>query len=72
MSMQVGYSPPVCFMKGTIPVNTVQQRQKRSASGVKTIALDTRMVFAQYRLAVLLSVSGSATFALVLHILFLR
>ena len=70
--MQVGYPPTVCFMKGTMPVDTVQQRQKRSISGAKAIALEEKMVFAYYRLSVLLAVSGSATFALVLHLIFSR
>ena len=56
-------------MKGVIPVNTMQQRQKRSTSGAKAIALDEKMTFAYYRLYILLSALGSAVFALVLHII---
>jgi hypothetical protein len=59
-------------MKGAIPVDTVQQRQKRSISGAKAIALDEKMIFAQYRLYILLSALGSAAFALVLHVIFSR
>ena len=57
------------LMKGVIPVNTMQQTQKRSTSGAKAIALDEMKTFARYRLYVLLSVLGSAAFALVLHII---
>jgi hypothetical protein len=59
-------------MKGTISVGTIQQRQKRSMSGAKAIALDEKVIFARYRLSLLLSVLGSATFALLLHLIFLR
>ena len=59
-------------MKGTIPVDTMQQRQKLSIGGAKAIALDQKMIFARYRLFILLSVLGSAVFALLLHIIFLR
>lgn len=70
--MQVGYPPTLCFMKGAMPVDTMQQRQKRSISGAKAIALDEKMILAHYRLSILLSILGSAAFALVLHLLFLR
>lgn len=59
-------------MKGTIPVDTMQQRQKRSVSGAKAIALDQKIIFARYHLSILLSVLGSAAFALLLHIIFFR
>ena len=59
-------------MKGAIPVNTMQQRQKRSISGAKAIALDEKVIFARYRLSILLSVLGSAAFALLLQIIFSR
>ena len=68
--MQVGYPPAVwLFMKGAIPVDTVQRKQKRPISGAKAIALDQKAVFAYYRLSILLSVLGSAAFALLLHII---
>jgi hypothetical protein len=57
-------------MKGAIPVDTIQQRQKRLTSGAKAIALDERMTFARYRLSILLSAIGSAAFALVLRLIF--
>ena len=50
-------------------MDTVQQRQKRSLSGAKAIALDEKMTFAHYRLSLLLSIFGSAVFAVVLHII---
>jgi hypothetical protein len=56
-------------MKGAIPVDTMQQRQNRSTSGAKAIALDERKIFARYRLYILLSALGSAAFALVLHLI---
>jgi hypothetical protein len=59
-------------MKGTIPVDTMQKRQERSVSGAKAIALNQKMIFARYRLSILLSVLGSAAFALLLHIIFLH
>jgi hypothetical protein len=57
---------------GSNTVDTVQQRQKRSTSGARAIALDQKIIFARYRLSILLSVLGSAAFALVLHLIFLR
>ena len=60
------------LIKGAIPVDTMQQRQKRSTSGAKAIALDERMLFARYRLYILLSALGSAAFALVLHLILLH
>jgi hypothetical protein len=59
-------------MKGAIPVDTMQQRQKRSISGAKAIALDQKMTIARYHLYILLSALGSAAFALVLHLIFSR
>jgi hypothetical protein len=55
-----------------MPVDTIQKRQKRSVSGAKAIALDQKLLFARYRLSILLSVAGSAAFALLLHIIFSR
>jgi hypothetical protein len=52
-------------MKGAIPV----QRQKRPISGAKAIALDQKAVLTYYRVSILLSVLGSAAFALLLHII---
>ena len=57
-------------MKGTIPVDTMQQRQKHAKSGAKAIALDQKVILARYRLSILLSVLGSAAFALLLHLIF--
>jgi hypothetical protein len=56
-------------MKGAIPVDTMQQRQKRSISGAKAIVLDEKMICAHYRLSILLSVLGSAAFALLLQLI---
>lgn len=53
-------------------MDTMQQRQKRSISGAKAIALDQKMTFARYHLYILLSALGSAAFALVLHLILLR
>ena len=53
-------------------VNTMYQRQKRSISGAKAVALDEKKAFARYRLYILLSVFGSAAFALVLHLIFVH
>ena len=71
--MQVGHPPTMSVsLKGTISVDTLQHRQKRSISGAKAIALDEKMIFARYRLSILLSVLGSAAFALLLQIIFAR
>lgn len=47
-----------------------KQPVQRPTSGAKAKAIDARLMFARYRLYILLSVIGCATLALILRIFF--